>query len=89
MNEIKKNIAYVWTLAKGNDSKDVMTKESKASSTIKQLLNDGYCIKRRRPIVEDIYEKSQEVANSNDEDQNTLKNVSVEQLDGWFNEYQS
>ncbi len=87
MNEIytpKKNVAYVWTLNKGNDNKDVMTQEGKASSEIKHLINDGYRITRRKPIHEDIQDKSQEVAKSNDEDQNTLKNVSVEQLDVWF-----
>ncbi len=89
MNEIytpKKNVAYIWTLVKGNDSLDVMTKESKASSTINQLLNDGYRITRRKPVCEDIYDKTQEAAKSNDPEHNSLRDVSKAELDVWFEE---
>ena len=89
MNELKtpkKNVAYVWTLTKGDDVKDVMTREGKASATIKHLTNDGYRITRRKPIHEHIQDKSQEVIESNDDDRNTLKDVTKEQLDEWFEE---
>jgi len=49
----KKNTAYRWTLVKGEQYIDVMTKESKASSVINNLINEGYRINRRTPIFED------------------------------------
>ncbi len=89
MNEIytpKKYKAYIWTLVKSEDTKEVLTKESKASSEIKHLLNDGYRITRRKPVCEDIYDKTQEAAKSNDPEHNSLRDVSKAELDVWFEE---
>ncbi len=56
MNEeivLKRYKAYVWTLRMDDDVKEVTTPEGKATSEIRNLINDGYRIVKRAPIQAD------------------------------------